>query len=1475
MNPLEALKDRLKVKPKVEHKVGVKVIIAPPAEEAKKEEINKPISLKDEESTNNQVEQEVPIKRDLKRTEILVDKDDGKRAQDILEKIKQKRLTAVIQKNPEAPKQPLLPKPSVAPVIQEPTKKKPKRLSQDILLVEEVEEPKIDLPEGGPRLEIKDNINANKPIALDGIVEEPLKEEEIFVERPKPRKRIAKRAEKGVKEIGPEIMITIGDTPLPKRLPPPSIYDMKVSSYYMNNREIFVNFINNLFEPYKDDLLDETKGITCEEISKDTGEIGLLTHQKIVRDYMNLYTPYRGLLLYHGLGSGKTCSSIAITIAVAEGLKKSGKVIIMTPASLRRNYIEEIKKCGDLLFRKKQFWEWISIDTNPELVGPMSAALGLPQEYIRRRNGAWLVNVRKPENYGNLSASDKKSLNDQLDEMIRNKYTFINYNGLRRERFKQLTNGYEKNIFDNSIVVIDEAHNFISRIVNKVNKIAKFNEKKRGPDAVLPNSLALQLYEFLLRSENSRVVLLTGTPIINYPNEIGILYNILRGYIKTWTFNITTESNKKVSNEELNEIFSKEKVLDYYNYVPSSKTLTITRNPFGFENKITASSGYKGVTNEKKEIKDEKGIVTYEERGAITDDEFLKRMVKLLKKYELTVNANSVKVEYYTALPDTLEEFTNNFINKETGVVSNMEKFKRRILGLTSYFRSAQEELLPKYDKEFDKEIVLCPMSDYQFSIYEGYRQEERKSEKPNKKKSAGNVDLDGLFKEPSSTYKIFSRLACNFVMPRPPGRPTPAEYRVIESKLKQGRLYVWLKEKYIERKGEFDPDIQQKYDELIQYITDENLTKYENELKGLLSQYIDKYLTEDYKESIVTYLRGTHLKTIILDKSKNKNEDEQETQIIAVQQINPKADKLEKMRLEKEQKERIKAEAKDLKEKEKQVKELKKAEEKAEKEKEKAAAKLEREKRKQEEKAEKDLKKAEEKAKKAEEKELKKLEKTKKKPLPDELDVVEEKENEDNDSDAFWEERLKEPINYDEEEKEVENNSDMDKEEEMVELKGGADPTIVEENPAENFIDNYPDDDGVLAVRLDGYKDEDAILREADELEGDEILEQMGSVEYKEAIKNALRYLQLHSSEYLSPQGLETYSPKFLEMLNNIDDPENKGLHLVYSQFRSMEGIGIFSLVLEANGYSRFKIKRTGTDGWEINMAEEEMGKPCYALYTGTEDDEEREIIRNIYNGQWEFIPNNIATELRKRSSNNNMGEVIRVLMITSAGSEGINLRNTRFVHIMEPYWHPVRVEQVIGRARRICSHQNLAKELQTVHVYVYVATFTEKQVKSDHAKELRLKDVSKLPPYAPQSTDQLLLEISNIKENLTTQLLKGVKESSIDCATHAKSTSKEGLVCLSFGQPGIQDWTYNPTISQDENDTVADINKVTIDWEGREFTLKSTGKKYILRMDTREVYDYESVIRAKQVPGMRPIKIGKLQKNAKGDYEIVKDKI
>jgi hypothetical protein len=68
---------------------------------------------------------------------------------------------------------------------------------------------------------------------------------------------------------------------------------------------------------------------------------------------------------------------------------------------------------------------------------------------------------------------------------------------------------------------------------------------------------------------------------------------------------------------------------------------------------------------------------------------------------------------------------------------------------------------------------------------------------------------------------------------------------------------------------------------------------------------------------------------------------------------------------------------------------------------------------------------------------------------------------------------------------------------------------------------------------------------------------------------------------------------------------------------------------------------------------------------------------------------------------------------MISASGAEGINLRNVRYVHILEPYWHPVRIEQVVGRARRICSHQDLPAELRTVNVFLYLMVYSQAQLK------------------------------------------------------------------------------------------------------------------------------------------------------------------
>ena len=94
----------------------------------------------------------------------------------------------------------------------------------------------------------------------------------------------------------------------------------------------------------------------------------------------------------------------------------------------------------------------------------------------------------------------------------------------------------------------------------------------------------------------------------------------------------------------------------------------------------------------------------------------------------------------------------------------------------------------------------------------------------------------------------------------------------------------------------------------------------------------------------------------------------------------------------------------------------------------------------------------------------------------------------------------------------------------------------------------------------------------------------------YKVRIKQAINLLKKNGDKYLSPRGLkitteqgnivytgglQKYGPKFLRVLENIKNPDNEGLHLIYSQFRTLEGVGILSLIFEQNGFARFKITK------------------------------------------------------------------------------------------------------------------------------------------------------------------------------------------------------------------------------------------------------------------------------------------------------------
>ncbi len=481
---------------------------------------------------------------------------------------------------------------------------------------------------------------------------------------------------------------------------------VKAPSYYMNNRKIYIQKLTELFRPYQKEILDNQENASCDQGAK-TRDFDLLTHQKIVRDYLNLYTPYRGLLLYHGLGSGKTCTSIAI----AEGMKSNKRVFVLTPASLKMNFFSEMKKCGDDLYKKNQFWEFVSIDGNPDYVGILAKSLSLSTNYIHERGGAWLVNINKEPNYETLNSEEQKSLDDQLNEMIRAKYTDINYNGMNENKMKLLTGNYTNNPFDNSVVIIDEAHNFVSRVVNKLKS---------------PKSISYRLYDYLMNATNAKIVFLTGTPIINYPNEIAVLYNMLRGYINSYIIPIKWEKKEKLNTETILNIMDKENIKTYDSIEYTDGKLTITRNPFGFVNtkKRGTLKGTKRAPkkqeNKTKKLEPEvdldmdggEGVlfekyngVKLDDSGNITDKQFIEIIVKSLKKHGVEVNEKLIQKMKYKSLPDVKDEFIDNFVDEEEGTSKNLNLFQKRILGLTSYFRSAQEELLPSFVKTENDDI--------------------------------------------------------------------------------------------------------------------------------------------------------------------------------------------------------------------------------------------------------------------------------------------------------------------------------------------------------------------------------------------------------------------------------------------------------------------------------------------------------------------------------------------------------------------------------------------------------------------------------------------------------------------------------------------------------------------------------------------------------------------------------------------------
>jgi len=177
-----------------------------------------------------------------------------------------------------------------------------------------------------------------------------------------------------------------------------------------------------------------------------------------------------------------------------------------------------------------------------------------------------------------------------------------------------------------------------------------------------------------------------------------------------------------------------------------------------------------------------------------------------------------------------------------------------------------------------------------------------------------------------------------------------------------------------------------------------------------------------------------------------------------------------------------------------------------------------------------------------------------------------------------------------------------------------------------------------------------------------------------------------------LDLENLKTYSVKFYKIMRKIKSC--KGTVFVYSNFKEYGGIKSFIKVLEYYNYKNFK--------------DHGKGKLRYAIWSGDESSESKELIKDYFN-----------------KKDNVDGSMLKVLLGSPSIKEGVSLLRVKQVHIMEPYWNMSRLEQVIGRAIRFCSHKDVPSSDREVKVYIYIAAgikSTEMTV-DKHIMELAFK--------------------------------------------------------------------------------------------------------------------------------------------------------
>ena len=280
--------------------------------------------------------------------------------------------------------------------------------------------------------------------------------------------------------------------------------------------------IHDLFKKYKSTMNKsrleelytsfETNKPSIEDAKKKDSSIFISkTITKMLRNFISPYSPYRGLLIYHEMGVGKTCTGITIAESLKHLTRNSNtKIYVIRPTEFERQLFnpnvvmdgEPLKQCtGDTYIQDPKLAPFVKgcMDKNEESCDQLKFKVDKDIRGYYKFAGfkMWASDVYKEINARTKNIENKEEKDKKIMEII-------------------------QKLFNNSVIIVDEAHELRDVIINEASELPDLNDRQALSDAKFITPV---LFRVLKYATNVRLIFMTATPIYDKPHNIISLIN--------------------------------------------------------------------------------------------------------------------------------------------------------------------------------------------------------------------------------------------------------------------------------------------------------------------------------------------------------------------------------------------------------------------------------------------------------------------------------------------------------------------------------------------------------------------------------------------------------------------------------------------------------------------------------------------------------------------------------------------------------------------------------------------------------------------------------------------------------------------------------------------------------------------------------------------------------------------------------------